>query len=153
MATCERCGKGMEPGGTCISTTFRMVDGQDYEPIPIGRGVQYDVLPARPTLSSRNAERLRERGFEDLAQRIHVGDIRCHDCGVSLGSYHHQYCDMEECPRCHGQLFPVIACPTRTDSRPRVDRRACRHSHTKLLGTDRNFSVAFAFLYIDSGRS
>ena len=28
----------------------------------------------------------------------------CGDCAVIDGSVHHQYCDMEECPRCGGQL-------------------------------------------------
>lgn len=32
-------------------------------------------------------------------------DIRCHDCGVKRGGYHHPRCDVEECPRCHGQLL------------------------------------------------
>jgi hypothetical protein len=32
----------------------------------------------------------------------------CHDCGVLPGQYHVEgVCDMEECPRCHGQ---VIGC-------------------------------------------
>ncbi len=30
---------------------------------------------------------------------------RCGDCGAQPGNYHHVYCDIEECPRCHGQLF------------------------------------------------
>lgn len=29
----------------------------------------------------------------------------CHDCGVSEGDYHHFGCDVEECPKCHGQLI------------------------------------------------
>jgi hypothetical protein len=30
-------------------------------------------------------------------------DARCHDCGVLVGGFHHEFCDYEECPRCHGQ--------------------------------------------------
>jgi hypothetical protein len=30
---------------------------------------------------------------------------RCHDCGALPGHYHHEWCDWEECPLCHGQLF------------------------------------------------
>jgi hypothetical protein len=29
----------------------------------------------------------------------------CHDCGVRSGGRHHVGCDMETCPRCHGQLI------------------------------------------------
>lgn len=30
---------------------------------------------------------------------------RCHDCNVESGYKHHPGCDMEECPRCLGQLI------------------------------------------------
>ena len=30
---------------------------------------------------------------------------RCHDCNVTWGHLHHPGCDMEECPRCSGQLI------------------------------------------------
>ena len=29
----------------------------------------------------------------------------CGVCGVSLGSFHHPGCDVEECPKCHEQLL------------------------------------------------
>ena len=32
-------------------------------------------------------------------------DRRCHDCNVAFGGYHHPGCDMEDCPRCYGQLI------------------------------------------------
>ena len=32
-------------------------------------------------------------------------DKRCHDCNVAVGGFHHPGCDMEECPRCGGQLI------------------------------------------------
>jgi len=35
----------------------------------------------------------------------HDATMRCHDCGIRPGGYHHFGCDMERCPRCHGQLF------------------------------------------------
>ncbi len=31
--------------------------------------------------------------------------LRCHDCNIAPGGYHHPRCDMEECPRCGGQLI------------------------------------------------
>lgn len=30
---------------------------------------------------------------------------RCHDCNAAWGNFHHPGCDMEECPKCHGQLI------------------------------------------------
>jgi hypothetical protein len=32
-------------------------------------------------------------------------DGRCHDCGIKVGGIHHPGCDVEECPRCGGQLI------------------------------------------------
>lgn len=41
-------------------------------------------------------------------------DHRCHDCGIALGGFHHTFCDMEECPRCGGQLLSCD-CPKEYD--------------------------------------
>lgn len=30
---------------------------------------------------------------------------RCHDCNCLLGEKHYDGCDMDECPKCHGQLI------------------------------------------------
>jgi hypothetical protein len=30
---------------------------------------------------------------------------RCHDCGIKHGNYHHDGCDVEQCPRCKEQLI------------------------------------------------
>ncbi len=32
-------------------------------------------------------------------------DKRCHDCNIKNHGKHHPGCDMEECPRCGGQLI------------------------------------------------
>jgi len=30
---------------------------------------------------------------------------RCHDCNIKHGGFHHPGCDVEECPKCGGQLI------------------------------------------------
>jgi len=32
-------------------------------------------------------------------------ELRCHDCNVATGGFHHLNCDMERCPRCSGQFL------------------------------------------------
>jgi hypothetical protein len=40
---------------------------------------------------------------------------RCHDCNVQIGGFHHPGCDMEECPRCYGQLISCGCIPDPED--------------------------------------
>lgn len=42
---------------------------------------------------------------EYLAISPDFADIPCHDCFVVKGQYHTEGCDMEECPKCRGQLL------------------------------------------------
>ena len=35
----------------------------------------------------------------------HANEAPCHDCGVRAGQFHVPMCDVEECPRCHGQAL------------------------------------------------
>jgi len=30
---------------------------------------------------------------------------RCHDCNIEHGGKHHPNCDVEQCPKCEGQLI------------------------------------------------
>jgi hypothetical protein len=56
-----------------------------------------------------------EVGYPDelaLPAIPHAGSGRCADCGTDPGRVHHECCDQEECPRCHGQL---ISCRCRDD--------------------------------------
>jgi hypothetical protein len=34
-----------------------------------------------------------------------INSMRCHDCGALVGEKHHEGCDVEECPTCHGQII------------------------------------------------
>jgi hypothetical protein len=50
--------------------------------------------------------------FSDLEEELPVVPFfaqndsgKCHDCFVTDGGSHHPGCDMEECPKCRGQLI------------------------------------------------
>jgi len=43
------------------------------------------------------------REVPSIPHRMHAK--RCHDCNVKPGGLHHPGCDMEQCPRCRGQLI------------------------------------------------
>ena len=81
MAVCDNCDKEMKTADGCIEDDICFpADG--------------DFLPQIPYTE------------ED---RFHFGDSipaeRCHDCNCKQGEFHHPGCDMEECPRCNGQLI------------------------------------------------
>lgn len=75
MAVCGFCKQEMTHPDTVDCTWNRMVAYPEGEPLP--------AIPYRP---------------ENEAQR-------CHDCNVAKGGFHHPGCDMERCPKCHGQLI------------------------------------------------
>jgi hypothetical protein len=49
-------------------------------------------------------------GHERTWKTLAAPDV-CNDCGATTNDYHEPHCDMEECPRCGGQL---IGCPCPT---------------------------------------
>jgi hypothetical protein len=67
----------MNEASGCVKTPVRTIDGE-LDPILYGSEINHQPPPP-----------------------CH----RCHDCGALPGYYHHAWCDWEECPCCHGQLF------------------------------------------------
>jgi hypothetical protein len=77
--TCRWCGGNMDEVSTCVQVCVETVDGALA---PVAYGSEVDDWGA-------------------------ASGLRCHDCLVEPGGFHHRGCDVERCPRCGGQ---VIAC-------------------------------------------
>lgn len=75
MAVCKWCEQEMSDPSTVSCTGNLEVEFPDGETLP---SVPYD-----------------DKG----------DNIRCHDCKVEGGGFHHPGCDMEQCPKCGGQLI------------------------------------------------
>jgi hypothetical protein len=87
----------------------------------------YNGVEVAPEWPARIEAAQRETAYEIgrvWYLRIRYGDERlrwpagpCHDCAVRRGEYHVPGCDVEECPRCHGQAI-ACACVELVDPGP-----------------------------------
>lgn len=80
MAKCEYCNQDMLKCDGCTKSTIILSDGKKYKRIKMGDDEDFYC------------------GFTDKNEK-------CHDCGASIGHYHHFGCDCERCPKCHFQLI------------------------------------------------
>ena len=79
MAVCLYCNHEMtDPATTTCTQTVEFPDGTTMAAVPYAPDEIIRTLP--------------DGG-------------RCHDCGIAPGGLHHPGCDMEQCPRCKGQLI------------------------------------------------
>ncbi len=87
MAQCKECGKDMSLLSAASCRENVKIDFGDCVADPIRYG----------------SEERAHFGRTDDGQLIE--NQRCHDCNVAIGGVHHPGCDVEECPKCHGQLI------------------------------------------------
>jgi hypothetical protein len=80
MAICKFCEQEMHEASGCVLNPINTVDGL-LEPIKFGD----EKDPWR----------------KEYATKV----LRCGDCATTPGNYHHAGCDIEECPRCGGQIL------------------------------------------------
>lgn len=71
-------------------TPFDKINGLTFEPVE--KGIFFDL----------NFYKRIKVGDEDDWQ---YDDGVCPDCGRKVGEYHKEGCDIERCPKCHGQLL------------------------------------------------
>jgi hypothetical protein len=83
MSVCETCNREMLVADGCIEAPFKLDDKTTF-------------------LRIRHGEE--KRHGSGFGARM-PAQMRCHDCNAKKGQFHHPGCDMEECPKCHGQAI------------------------------------------------
>jgi hypothetical protein len=82
MAICTTCNREMKEAEGCSMNPIPTVDGE-----------------LTPVLFGSEVDPIQKAYYADGSPR------RCDDCGALPANYHHPGCDIEECPRCSGQLL------------------------------------------------
>ena len=69
-----------------------------------------EMRDAETTTCTGNTIQIDGKDYDPIPYEAHYG-TRCHDCNVSDEGIHHPGCDVEECPKCHGQLISCGCLP------------------------------------------
>lgn len=125
MVDCFKCGQEMNRADGCDpDRTITFADGETSDPIPFGEAEMdrafdevlenYEDEIESGGRGRLSADQIRQERDEFTARwdaESH-NSRSCHDCGATVGEYHHPGCDMEACPKCGEQYF-ICECPTR----------------------------------------
>lgn len=104
FASCQACNQVMNRGTGCTLVSYDdFADGHLYKRIPFGEEIRYC-----DTSESVEAAMIRIIG-------PNWRDFDCGDCNCSVGQLHHVGCDLEECPRCHGQAI-ICGCAQKEEA-------------------------------------
>jgi hypothetical protein len=128
MVECSFCGQEMQEARGCTREVVIFDDGTQMSRIPWGDDKFYRTYDERVDMLEReienggrgrlSADDIREdlQKFQRQYSRVEYNNRRCHDCGATVGEYHHIGCDQDACPRCGGQFF-VCDCVTESKKR------------------------------------
>ena len=68
------------------------IEGEEYQRIPYGSEPGHEEVIERADWTVQTWKQI-------------THDKACHDCAVTFGQLHVPGCDVEECPKCHGQAI------------------------------------------------
>lgn len=104
--------------------TLLFADDEERDRVPFGEGDRHSTYDERIKQLEEEIGsggrgnitpdelRLRLKEFRESTDREEYNNQPCHDCGAGVGELHMLGCDMEECPKCGGQLLSCT-CDTR----------------------------------------
>lgn len=111
MAICAFCGKETEGASSCVISSIR-IDGTDYTPLPFKKKIE--------TVFTKGEA------------------VRCSECNILPGGFHHVGCVLEICPKCGGKWI-YCACSgfkVRTDGKPEKKCDVIQFNPVRRTGKD-----------------
>lgn len=103
MNVCSLCNQPYGPN-SCTKTHIKYTPRGELKEFLYNNGGGDDGI----RISTQILPRIKVGAFNDFftaQQYQEQGRNTCHDCGASIGGYHHAFCDEERCPRCGRQLL------------------------------------------------